>query len=213
MSRKMVGGRTTAYSTILISRLMGLLATVLVGIAALSLAMIIYGLDEFPWYALPVACLILFGTVALLFSDQSIFRLIRGWVNRMLQQFGQGMDQTFIVMGQQKGTLIAAFSLSVLIIVAAVTGSVWVLAIGLGIDAPAYIHWIAVPIALVITLLPISFNGAGIREIVFVVVYAKVNVDAASATALGLAFTALLTVVGLAGGVFLLHSWRSSGST
>jgi len=205
MSRKLVGGRVSAYTTILASRLMGLVATLFIGGLALILATAMYSFDETAIYLALLSGAVLFGTVVFSMSSRPFLSRARAWLLRPLRHFSPELDRVVTTLGASRRLLGSVFAISVMIIAVSMIGTVSVLAEGLGIGAPMYIHWIAVPVAMVVTLLPVSFNGAGVREVVFVVVYARVGVDPVSATALGLAFTTLLTVVGLAGGaVFLL---------
>lgn len=206
MSKGFAGGRIPAYTSILACRILGLLATLVIGALALGLASVAYSLG----HAYTVAALLcgaaLLGVAALTLSDRPTVSRLRRRGLAMLGRLSGELDRVVAALAGQRRMLLRAFALSVLIIAVAMIGTVSVLAVGLGITAPAYMHWLAVPVAMVATLLPVSFNGAGIREVVFVVLYARVGVDPVSATALGLAFTALLTLVGIAGGLVLLAS-------
>jgi glycosyltransferase 2 family protein len=79
--------------------------------------------------------------------------------------------------------------------------AVWLLARGLGIEAPLLFHLIAVPIIEVIALVPISFNGIGLREGAYVFLYAQIGVAPEAALALSLAWTLLLLTFSLVGGL------------
>ena len=58
-----------------------------------------------------------------------------------------------------------------------------------------------VPLAMLSLYVPVSVAGLGVREAAFVVLFGRVGVQAADATAASLAFMATLMVVGLAGGL------------
>ena len=206
MSKGFAGGRIPAYTSILACRIMGLLATLTIGALALGLATYAYSLGQSAAIAVLLCGAGLVAVATLALSDRPVIRRIRQHGLRLVGRFSSELDRVVVALAGQRRMLVAAFALSVLIIVVAMIGTVSVLAAGLGIAAPMYMHWIAVPVAMVATLLPVSFNGAGIRELVFVILYGRVGVDPASATALGLAFTTLLTLVGLAGGLVLVAS-------
>lgn len=210
MSKDFAGGRVPAYTSILACRIMGLLATLFIGALALGWATFAYSLGQSAVIAVLLCGAVLLAVATLALSDQPAVRSIRQQSLRLVGRFGSEIDRVVVALAGQRRLLVMAFALSVLIIVVAMIGTVTVLAAGLGIAAPMYMHWIAVPVAMVATLMPVSFNGAGVRELVFVVLYGRVGVDPASATALGLAFTTLFTVVGLAGGLVLVASRRAT---
>ena len=61
------------------------------------------------------------------------------------------------------------------------------------------------PVLFLVTLVPISLNGVGLREATFVVVLASVGVAREDAFVLGLAFFAVGVVTALLGGLVLIR--------
>jgi uncharacterized protein (TIRG00374 family) len=78
---------------------------------------------------------------------------------------------------------------------------VWLLAVGLGMEVPLLFHLIAVPIIELVSLVPVSFNGIGLRETAYVLFYAGAGVTPEAAIALSFAYTMLLFTSGLFGGL------------
>jgi uncharacterized protein (TIRG00374 family) len=78
----------------------------------------------------------------------------------------------------------------------------------LSVDVPFSVFPLFVPIISIINLLPISFNGLGTREGVYVFLFVPIGVPEASAFAMSMAFTFLRMTAGLAGG--LLYALRSA---
>jgi uncharacterized protein (TIRG00374 family) len=76
---------------------------------------------------------------------------------------------------------------------------VWLLALGLQIKVPLLFHLIAVPIIELVSLVPISFNGIGLRETTYVLFYGGAGVAPEAAIALSFAYTMLLFTSGLVG--------------
>lgn len=75
----------------------------------------------------------------------------------------------------------------------------WVIAVGLGFDvSPAY-FCVVVPLVTLLTLVPISVNGMGLREAGFVVLLAPVGVGAPEAVTLSLLIFAVVALVSLPG--------------
>lgn len=83
--------------------------------------------------------------------------------------------------------------------------SVWLLGLALGIgNVPLVYYWILVPLVCLITLLPISINGMGIREGSIVLLLAPLGVGADMAFCLSILWFSLLLVVGTCGGLIYL---------
>jgi uncharacterized membrane protein YbhN (UPF0104 family) len=94
-----------------------------------------------------------------------------------------------------------AFGLALLVQIIGANLLVYFLALSLDIQVPLFYHFVAVPIITLVTLAPISLNGLGIREIAFVLLYAKVGVATEAAVALSLAFTLVLVIFAAVGGL------------
>jgi len=80
----------------------------------------------------------------------------------------------------------------------------------LSVDVPFYLFPLFVPLISIINLLPISFNGLGMREGIYQFLFVPVGVPGASAIAMSLAFYFLRVGTGLVGG--LLYAFRSISS-
>jgi hypothetical protein len=76
------------------------------------------------------------------------------------------------------------------------------------VNVPFYVFPLFVPIIAIINLLPISFNGLGMREGVYQFLFVPVGVPDASAIAMSLAFYFLRLGTGLIGGI--LYALRSA---
>jgi uncharacterized membrane protein YbhN (UPF0104 family) len=83
----------------------------------------------------------------------------------------------------------------------------------LSVDVPFYVFPLFVPIIAIINLLPISFNGLGMREGVYQFLFGPVGVPDASAIAMSLAFYFLRLSTGLIGGfIYALRGARGVAS-
>lgn len=81
------------------------------------------------------------------------------------------------------------------------------IAIALGVDLPLSVFFLFVPIIAILNLMPIAFNGLGMREGVYTLLFVPVGVPPNLAVAMSLAFYFLRFVTGLIGG--LLFAIRS----
>ena len=77
----------------------------------------------------------------------------------------------------------------------------------LGVHLPFRIFALFVPIIAIINLLPITFNGLGLREGIYTFLFVPVGLPAAMAVSMSLAFYFLRFSAGLLGG--LMYAFRS----
>jgi len=73
----------------------------------------------------------------------------------------------------------------------------------LSVDVPFHLFPLFVPIISIINLLPLSFNGLGMREGVYQFLFVPMGISSASAIAMSLAFYFLRVGTGLLGGLLL----------
>ena len=95
--------------------------------------------------------------------------------------------------------LLATTGLS-LVIQAANVGVVWLVGRALGLPVPGAYYWILVPMVTLLTLLPISVNGMGVREGGMAVFLKPLGIDEGSALTLGFLWFAVFTAASLVGG-------------
>jgi hypothetical protein len=85
----------------------------------------------------------------------------------------------------------------------------YAIARALSIAVPFYLFSLFVPIIAIINVLPVSFNGLGMREGVYQFLFVPVGVSSANAIAMSLAFYFLRVAAGLIGG--LLYAMKNLG--
>jgi uncharacterized membrane protein YbhN (UPF0104 family) len=87
---------------------------------------------------------------------------------------------------------------------------VWLVGQAIGVQLPSSFYWIFVPMVSLLTLLPISINGLGVREWGVVLFLAPFQVEAPTAVSLSFLWFLVFTAASLiGGGVYLLD--RSPG--
>jgi uncharacterized membrane protein YbhN (UPF0104 family) len=105
---------------------------------------------------------------------------------------------------------LAAFLLSIAVQVASIV-QVWLLGQALGLPAELLAYAVAVPLVSLLTMLPISVNGVGVREGSLVLLLGTAGVTSAQAVALGLLWFAVQAAVSvLGGGVYLFGRFGRS---
>jgi uncharacterized membrane protein YbhN (UPF0104 family) len=83
--------------------------------------------------------------------------------------------------------------------------SIGFLATGMGLDLSYATLLVLCPVLFLVTVVPASLNGIGLREATFVVVLGGAGVSREDAFALGLAFFAVTVITGALGGLALLR--------
>jgi uncharacterized membrane protein YbhN (UPF0104 family) len=81
---------------------------------------------------------------------------------------------------------------------------VWLAGLALGVDVPASYYWILMPVVALLTLLPVSVNGMGVREWGTVLMLAPLGVAPEAATALAFLWFLTFSAVSVAGAFFYL---------
>ncbi len=80
---------------------------------------------------------------------------------------------------------------------------------GFGVRAPALYYFLFIPLIMVLIMLPVSFNGIGIREGSFVAFFALAGVSSADAFMVSFAVSLLTTLTTAVGGLIYLADHRS----
>jgi glycosyltransferase 2 family protein len=92
--------------------------------------------------------------------------------------------------------LIPVLSLSLVLHLLQVVAQ-YVLGLGLGLSIPFWLFLLCVPTTNSLASVPLTFNGLGVREGIYVVLFGMAGVGKADAAALGLMWFAITTVAGL----------------
>jgi uncharacterized membrane protein YbhN (UPF0104 family) len=181
-----------------------------------------------------LACLVLVGWVALAFDPGDVprsltfgllaataagtiaagvlvlaFRGGRGLARRLprrVRAWGRESHDTLAAYARDRRLVWTTLALGVAFQALTVT-AVWFLARSIELDLAFGLVAVTVPLVLVVTLVPISIAGFGLREGGFVVLLAKAGVGATDATLLSLLSVAALAVSSLPGALALLLPW------
>jgi glycosyltransferase 2 family protein len=184
--------RLAAFMTVLLDRLSGLFVLLLMACLAVALSPV----PLEPWIPVSVWGMTagVFAAVLLLPLAARLFNL--GEIR--VQQIKTGLA----VMGRPR--LLAETTLLSILVQGGNVVLVWLVGIALGAEIPGSFYWIMVPMVSLLTMLPISVNGMGVREQSTVLLLAPLGV--ARETALSLAFLsfAAYLVNSLIGGVIYL---------
>jgi uncharacterized protein (TIRG00374 family) len=200
-----------SVASVLIDRLVGVVS--LVGLAVLAYAAGGHsaGGPEV------LAAEAVFGLAALLVLALLFSARLRGLAARWLEprvagrQLAAGASFYEALHGYRdhRRTLAAVCGLA-LAVQAVRVGTIWMLVQALGLDVPAAEIYATGPVVFAALILPVSLNGIGLREAVFVS-FLRDSTTAEQAIALGVLFFAVSAATALVGALILLVRWMRYG--
>jgi uncharacterized membrane protein YbhN (UPF0104 family) len=190
------GRRGKALLSVISERLSGLLALLALGCLAGCARP-----AAVPWWAVGLVWLIAAGAAGGLVALPALGR----W-----SAPARALAEGLCLFRGQRRRWAAAFGLS-LIVQAASFVEVWLLARGLGLPVSFLAFAVVVPLVTLLTMLPVSVNGVGVREGSLAVLLGPAGVGPAEALTLGVLWFCMLGVASLFGGVVYLLGRFSPG--
>jgi uncharacterized membrane protein YbhN (UPF0104 family) len=204
--------RTIAAGVVLLDRALGLLALALV---AASGALLLGGIAGFgatsAYLWLGLTGLVAAG-IPLLLAPQLMARALEPlrWLGSVWVDQRLGVLSTMLGrLGDRRAAIAGAFvgALGVqLVLVAFYLSVAWALRVPL----TAWGALLVVPVSLAVQMVPLSINGFGVREAVFVYYFRRLGLTVDAALAVSLVATATLAVFSTSGGVTFLVRRRTS---
>lgn len=192
---------TKCFSSILLDRVVALFGMVLIVGAGFQLLMQIVRQPTLKLAAGTVIAAGLSGVVILLLLDK--IPLPAGLRNHSialkLLSVASDARRVFFSLRTLAVALVASVIIHLLVSVA-----VWILARGIGLTVGLEVFVLLLPLVLLLSLLPISVAGWGVREGAMIASLALVDVDAASAFAVSALFGLAYILAGLPGGLVWL---------
>jgi uncharacterized membrane protein YbhN (UPF0104 family) len=110
------------------------------------------------------------------------------------------ISNAFQIMGKHQSVLWVSLAISFInqLLVISVT---WIMALGLRLNIPPSYFLIFVPVITLISMIPISLNGMGLREYSFMSLFGAIGVAPASCIALGILSSLVIILSSLPGGI------------
>jgi uncharacterized membrane protein YbhN (UPF0104 family) len=102
------------------------------------------------------------------------------------------------------GRLLVVTTLLSVVVQAANVLLVWMVGSAIGAPVPGSYYWVLVPLVTLLTLLPVSLNGMGVREGATVLLLAPLGVSSGTAVSLALLWFAAMALTSLFGAPFYL---------
>jgi len=195
------GRKWAAFASVALERLNGL--SVLIAVACIGVLVAPMPLPS--WILISVwsvaGCAVL-GLASL--------PIVKQWKNLALHR-RQQLETLFTLMRIPHVTIWATV-MSILVQVLGVV-AVWLIGLSLGLEIPFTYCCILSPMVSLLTLLPISFNGMGLRELGTVVFLAPLGIGETTATTLAVLWFAVTAAVSLMGGmIYMLGAYPKAES-
>jgi uncharacterized protein (TIRG00374 family) len=198
------GRRLDAFLSVFVERLSGLL--VLLAIACLAAAVCPLSLPAWvPWsvWGLTAAGLVAVPVLVGLARLPCPAGRLSGLHARLVRFAGQLAAAGRLYLAHPR--LLVGTTLLSGVVQAGNVVLVWLIGRAIGAPVPASYYWILVPLVALLTLLPISLNGMGIREGAMVLLLAPLGVGSGTAVSLAFLWFAACTLVSLGGVGFYLY--------
>jgi uncharacterized protein (TIRG00374 family) len=87
----------------------------------------------------------------------------------------------------------------------------FLLGLSINVSVPFVYYLFFIPIIIIVSYLPISYSGLGIREASFVLLFAQVGVENSQALAISLMYFGILLILGIVGGILFILTKNWSG--
>jgi uncharacterized protein (TIRG00374 family) len=137
----------------------------------------------------------------------ALHRLLTRWLHRLkLGRTAARIDaisSAFQLMGKNPRVLFYSLLISLLnqLLVFIVTS---IMALGLRLDIPFQYFLVFVPVITLVTMLPITLSGTGLRELAFVSLFGAIGISSASSMALGLLSSITVLLSAVPGGIIYI---------
>lgn len=189
------GRRTAAFLSVLADRVNGFAVLILVACAAT-----LYCPTPLPGWIVAIVA----GMGAACLLGLALLPLLP-WLRNVLSvhpRLTLLLDGATLCLRDRRG-MVAVTLLSLVVQLANVVLA-WVIGEGLGLPVSPLYYGVLIPLVSLLTLLPISVNGMGLREGGMVLLLAPLQINSASAITLSLLLFAVYTATSLMGGVVYL---------
>lgn len=201
------GSKTLATTVVLADRALGLAALLLVAslgtVAASAFGLHVPG-ERWLWTALAVG---MAAAVPLLTVPRLAGHLlapVRALNRPWLTERALRLEEAVLKFRASPAALAGAFAGAFLVQVTIVAFYL-LTARGLSVSLPVFVGAVVIPVSLAVQMAPISINGFGVREAVFVFFFGRFGLPADAAVALSLVATGLIMALSLVGGALFLR--------
>ena len=198
--------KSVAATTVFLDRFLGLIALLFFAMMALILSQELTTRLPLLLFGLLVGIGGIFVVTFLLFRySEKISKLISQWqlpyLNK-IKESGERLINALLAFGKHPNALGQGLAWSGLVQITVIT-HFYLIAKAMGFTVPFLAYFIIIPLATLITMLPLSINGIGIRENAFVFLFGiyGYGIDRAEAVAFAWLAYGITIIQGLIGGI------------
>ncbi len=205
------GSKTLATTVVLVDRVLGLSALIIVAAAgAFAASLVGIHVPGARWLWMVVAAGVVLAIPVILVPKLTAYLLLplrmlkRPWVDERVQR----LEDAIFRFREAPSALIGAFA-GALVVQITIVAFYLLTAQGLSVPLPILLGAVLIPVSLAVQMAPLSINGFGVREAVFAFFFRRFGLPIDAAVALSLVSTGLVMGLSLVGGFMFLR--RRSG--
>lgn len=197
------GNKAGSASAVVMSRLTGFFGMLFIGIPVLLIWHAHFNQAIVLWFF--VLSVLVAGMIGgAVFFAVMLPRMVKGkWITHKVFQSGMKIGKALSIAMQRPRSLSIAILWGVIFWLCSCVNH-YAYGIALGIHVPFFFYCVAVPFISLVTFLPISINGFGLREGAFVYIFSTMHISPATALLLALLMDAQALLFGSMGGCFYL---------
>jgi uncharacterized protein (TIRG00374 family) len=199
---RMGNNKGGAIAAVFLDRLLGIF--VLMGFVLFSL-LISEKLSFFlsylhSWPIISMLCFLAIITTCLLFYNRVMSISQRFSILKKIGFFIEKSIENLLLFRENKKIIIASLLLSLLLQVNVVI-YYFLISVGIGLSVAVHEFFVIVPVTVFTMMIPVSINGVGIRESIFVLILSAYNVSNYSAIAMAWIDYGMVLLLGIIGGI------------
>ncbi|MGA2233023.1 MAG: lysylphosphatidylglycerol synthase transmembrane domain-containing protein [Tepidisphaeraceae bacterium] len=200
--------RMRAVMSVLVDRVIGLLALIILGGIMATYAAIHWHIHQAATVAVGSAVIILGTVVSLTVFYSPLLSRITG-LNFLMRRLPMQARvakavETMHLYGRRPGlaagALLISFPVHIVVILSA-----WMAGTAFGLSIPWYFYWTVVPVTVLAGSIPISPQGAGVMEYFAILLLSPLGCTVAEAVALTMSIRLVQVIWNLTGGIFVLR--------
>jgi len=211
-SWRLGNSKSRATSVVMVDRLMGLVALAIYCLATVLFAgELIQSIAVLPWLVMSAAVTLAAIAWGIFLAPQPFFLELENRSIALSPSLGRIVHKIGYALSPFRGKrslLLRAFGLSLVLQMNVIIHFI-IVTRALGIDVPPVAMFTIIPLSIFVMMLPITINGIGLREGIFVLFFAAYGVPTSAAVALAWVALGFIIIQGLLGGLVFLSRRES----
>ena len=201
------GSKTLAMTVILVDRVLGLTALVIIASSG-ALVASLYGVHipgaRWLWMASALGAVAAISVITMPQLVSHALRPVRALNKPWITERAQRLEDAVIKFRNAPSAVAGAFA-GAMVVQITIVAFYLLTAEGLSVPLPIFLGAVLIPVSLVVQMAPVSINGFGVREAVFAFFFRRFGLPTDAAVALSLVSTGMVMGLSLVGGFFFLR--------